>query len=93
MWIIKFLKLYFWQRWRVPKGDYCYKIIWIEHPNDKPPITHTKICPYWKIRKVFGWDEEDGYCTLLDLSDCLIWDQCKSCGIREYKKHFKSEKQ
>jgi hypothetical protein len=81
--IIKFLKLYLWQRWRIPKGDYCYNIIKIDH-HSNPPVIHTKRCPYWEMRKVFGYDEEDGYCTFLDLSDVLIWDQCKACGIRNH---------
>jgi len=83
MTIVKFLKLYFWQRWRIPKGDYCYKIKGhgVKHGI---PVIHVKRCPYREMRKVEGYDEEDGYCTLLDLSDCLIWDQCKSCGIRNH---------
>ena len=81
----RFLKILLWHRWRIPKGDYCYKIIdVVPHPTDGVVI-HTKRCPYWEMKKVFGYDdEEEGYCTLIDLSDALIWDQCKQCGIRNY---------
>jgi len=82
---VKFLKLYLWQRWRIPKGDYCYKILRIDHnPKEGLSVIYTKVCPYWEIKKIKDYDEEDGYCTLLDLSDALIWDKCKSCGIRNY---------
>ena len=80
--VIRFLKIICWHRWRIPKGDYCYTILWIEYFDDGPHIIHTKICPYWKMKKVEGYDEEEGYCTLMDSSDFLVWDQCKVCGIK-----------
>ena len=84
--ISKFFKFYFWNRWKIPKGDYCYKIIGSYRNADRQLILKTRICPYWKRREVKGYDGEfEGYCIFLESSDALIDDQCKCCGIREDK--------
>ena len=57
--IAKFLKLWLWQWWWIPRGDYCYKSgKWKGH----------KTCPYWK-RISFLHYQENGYCELLKEGD------------------------
>lgn len=85
MGILRFLKHHLWVKWKIPKGDYCYKITKIEHPKDKskPPVIHIKVCAYWdEVDDMEGGS--NGFCTHLHLEDPLIWDQCKSCGINDY---------
>ena len=68
--IIKFLKFYLWQWWRIPSGSYCYKITsWKRDPEGKkPPVIKTKICPYYDIKD--EWPEQaNGYCHFLGWGD------------------------
>ena len=81
--IIKFLKFHLFQKPKIPRGDYCYKIIKIEHSKltSLPPKIFVKTCPYWeKVNEVeWGWS---GHCKLLNISGLLIEQQCKECGIK-----------
>jgi len=64
----------------IPYGDYCYRILRIDH---KTCVIHTKVCPYLKNKK----DDEgynSGYCSKLKVFDIMLDDQCKICGINEY---------
>lgn len=81
--LLKFLRFYLWQKQKIPKGDYCYKIKNIEYPTDKGklPIIHTKVCPYW--RRLDGEEGDlSAYCRLIDYKSMLLWDQCKECNIK-----------
>ena len=64
--IIQFLKLYLWQRWQIPCGDYCYKII-----TKSPLVIYTKNCPYWERREEFPV-QACGYCHFLKRGDMDI---------------------
>ena len=67
----------------IPYGNYCYTIIGEE-------CGRIKIiqCPYWGMSKRRPY-QLNGYCLLT--GDCdwleniqgLLWDQVKTCGIKE----------
>jgi len=66
--IIRFFKLYLWQRWRIPRGDYCYKVI---KTKKNPPAIYIKNCPYWDYRE--DWPVQAcGYCHFLKRGDIDI---------------------
>ena len=63
-------------KFRVPKGDYCYKIKKIIPDKTHGFIIKTKPCPYY----------ENSYranCKLVNRGDILLDDQCKICGINK----------
>ena len=64
---IKFCFNYF----RIPKGDYCYKVIKVEdNPNGSCSIL-TRHCPYWD--KIEGLsNQKSGYCHWLEKGDIDI---------------------
>ena len=54
--IWKFVKLYGWQRWRIPVGDYCH---------------NKKTCPYWERIESLP-KQQNGYCHLMGKGDVSI---------------------
>lgn len=60
--IAKFLRLYLWVYWRIPRGDYCY------FGSRAPGNKKYRRCPYW--RTIDDWPEQaDGYCDYLGYGD------------------------
>jgi hypothetical protein len=97
--IWKYIKFALWGYWRIPKGDYCYKMLEVVYPEitDLPPTLRIRRCPYWD--RVDGMHhQEDGYCHWMECGDApetdedgeviggwgLLWDQVKECGLRNY---------
>ena len=87
--IWKYIKLCFYY-FRIPKGDYCYKVLKCITPEDGSlPYLKVKRCPYWD--KIEGQPPQDnGYCHWLEIGDHddeymgLLWDQVKECDLRHY---------
>ena len=97
--IWKYIKFALWGYWRIPKGDYCYKMLKVMPPREgeKLPYLKTKRCPYWDMIEEQP-PQENGYCHWMELGDTpktdkdgniinswgLLWDQVKDCGLRNY---------
>jgi len=89
--IWKYIKFALWGYWRIPKGDYCYKVLEVIRPvvTNLPPTLRIRRCPYWDRIEEFG-HQDDGYCHWLETGDHnqkghgLLWDQVKECGLRNY---------
>jgi hypothetical protein len=75
--ILKFFKFIFWGYFKIPKGDYCYKIKKIVKDETKVLIK-TKDCPYWKLD-----NEGIGFCDYLKIDSVLLCNQVKECGLKE----------
>ena len=61
---IKFCFNYF----RIPKGDYCYRVVKvIDNPNGTSTLK-TKQCPYWDNIEGLHY-QESGYCHWLERGD------------------------
>ena len=88
--IFKYLKFILWGYWRIPKGDYCYKVKKVVEPEDGSlPYLETRKCPYWGRAEGYH-HQNNGYCTWLEEADwesdelSLLWDQVKECRLRHY---------
>ena len=69
-------------KFRIPKGDYCYKIKKIVPDATYGYRAKTKNCPYYGYeRKRTG--NLRATCKLINKSDILLDDQCKICGIND----------
>ena len=76
IWKMFHIKLYKNPEAIIPKDTwYCYTIICIDFDPARPPIIHTKPCPFHKSL----WKMD---LCMLNRSDCLM-DACKTCGINE----------
>jgi hypothetical protein len=63
----------------IPSGNYCYG--------------KTHKCPFWDVIEEFP-HQDNGYCHYLKSGDWqgegigLLWDQCKECGVNEYRSDY-----
>ena len=63
----------------IPQGNYCY--------GEKCK------CPFWDVIEEFP-HQDNGYCHYLKSGDWqdqgigLLWDQCKECGVNEYRSDY-----
>jgi len=63
----------------IPQGNYCYG-------------AKCK-CPFWDVLEEFP-HQDNGYCHYLKSGDFqhsglgLLWDQCKECGVNEYRSDY-----
>ena len=63
-------------KFRVPYGDYCYKIKKIV------PDKVYGVSPYWQSIEIDGGEDKSGYCHYLKIADTIfLSDQCKLCGV------------
>lgn len=89
--IWKYIKFCLWGYWRIPKGDYCYKMLEVIYPEQTnlPPRIRVKRCPYWESKENQP-HQDNGYCHWIGEGDHdheglgLLWDQIKECGLNEY---------
>lgn len=74
-------RLFMWLK--IPRGDYCYKIVKIE--NDTGYIK-CKYCPHHYIN-LNKHNQENGGCVYLgiedDEDDTLLWNYVKECGVKK----------
>lgn len=67
----------------IPEGNYCYTRV-----DGK-----FKLCPFWDRFKQFP-KQDNGYCHFMKKGDWqdkgigLLWDQCKECGVKEYRDDY-----
>lgn len=67
----------------IPEGNYCYTRV-----DGK-----FKICPFWDSFPQFP-SQDNGYCHYMNKGDWqdkgigLLWDQCKECGVKEYRADY-----
>lgn len=74
----------------IPEGNYCYGIKTLEDGFVVRPT-----CPFWDKLLDFP-KQNNGYCHYLKQGDFqgglgLLWDQCKCCGVNEYKDDYNEE--
>lgn len=64
----------------IPRGEYCYTLLGVEHRFDGLPVIKTKPCPYF----AFISGEAGAYCAFTGAKgDVLLADSCKVCGQNE----------
>jgi hypothetical protein len=63
----------------IPSGNYCYD--------------ENGVCPFLDVINHFP-KQDNGYCHYLKSGDFqhaglgLLWDQCKECGVNEYRSDY-----
>jgi len=74
----------------IPEGNYCYKLVSV---NPETGTSVCKCCPFWD-RITYFPEYENGYCHYMKAGDWqgkgigLLWDQCKECGVNEYRADY-----
>jgi hypothetical protein len=74
----------------IPEGNYCYGAKTLEDG-----FVTKRTCPFWAKLVDFP-KQSNGYCHYLKQGDwqgglALLWDQCKCCGVNEYKEDYNEE--
>ena len=83
-------------KFRIPHGDYCYKIKKVVPDSTYGYKIKTKNCPYYGYVK--KWEGKEGFhkiahCKYLNEIDyILLDDQCKICGINNETEEWEKTK-